>query len=322
MTALLRALRPHQWAKNVLVLLPALAAHRSVDASLVASLALAFASFSLLASAVYLVNDVADAAHDRAHPHKRHRPVASGALGVGAALGVAAVLAGASLAVALGLPRTFLWAWLVYLAMTSAYSAALKRLVVLDVVLLSGFYTVRVVAGAAAVDVPLSRWFLAFGVFVFTSLALLKRAVECLELGPAPALGPAAEGPAPVASTPVASTRERGPSGVARSRPAPTLGGRGWRAGDLPVLLAMGAASAMAAALVYCLYITGDEVLRLYARPDLLWMGLPVLLYWLTRAWLLALRGEIRGDPVLFALKDRASWASVALFAVTVWLAT
>lgn len=286
MTAVLRAMRPHQWAKNALVLVPAIAAHREPTGALVGSLASAFAAFSLLASAVYIGNDVADVEHDRLHPTKKLRPVAAGELSSRAAWIVAGVLAAVSLAVALRLPRPFLWVWAVYLVTTTAYSGGLKRRVVLDVVVLSGLYTTRVVAGAAAVTVPLSRWFLAFSIFVFTSLALLKRAVEAQS---------------------------------ARQQERDHVGGRGWRVEDLPVLVAMGAACAVAAALVYCLYITGDEVTRLYARPDLLWIGLPVLLYWMARAWLLALRGEVSEDPVVFALRDPASYACLAVVVIAVW---
>ncbi len=284
----LRALRPHHWAKNLLLLLPAVAAHLAPTLEVAGELALAFVSFSLLASAGYLVNDVADAAGDRLHPTKRGRPVADGTMRSGVALAVAAGLALVSLLLALRLPDEFLWAWAAYLVMTAAYSGGLKAVVVLDVVLLAAFYTVRVVAGAAAVDVPLSRWFLAFSVFVFLSLALLKRASESVR---------------------------------ARSEGAEVLPGRGWRAEDLPVLLAFGAASAGAGALVYCLYITSEDVIALYARPDLLWLGLPVILYWLARAWLLALRGEVHEDPLVFALTDAASWMSLAVFALAVWLA-
>ncbi|MDH5590820.1 MAG: UbiA family prenyltransferase [Gemmatimonadota bacterium] len=280
----LRLIRPHQWAKNLLLLLPAAAAHRVGEVAVGGDLVRAVISFSLLASAVYAANDVADAPHDRLHPTKKARPVASGAVGTGPALALAGVLAGVSLAVAWSLPRPFLWTWAVYLALTTGYSLGLKRVVMLDVIILAALYTVRVVAGSAAVDVPLSRWFLAFAVFFFASLALLKRAVESVG-------GNAA------------------------------IPGRGWREGDLPVLTALGAGSAVAAALVYCLYITGDDVLRLYGRPDLLWMGLPILLYWIGRAWLLAHRGEVHDDPVVFALRDGSSWGALLLMALTVWLA-
>jgi 4-hydroxybenzoate polyprenyltransferase len=283
-----RAVRVHQWAKNLLLALPALAAHLGPTPEVLGALLLAFFSFSLLASAVYLVNDLADLEHDRAHPTKRARPIAAGQVSPAAAAIGAAALAAVALVLALRLPPQFLQVWGGYLAITTLYSFGLKRVVVLDVMVLGALYTARVVAGAAAVDVPLSRWFLAFAVFLFSSLAILKRMVEGL--------------------------------GVA-DREGERLGGRGWEVTDIPVLLGFGAACSVAGALVYCLYITSDEVVRLYARPDVLWLGLPVLLYWLGRMWLLANRGLVHEDPLLFALHDRVSWAVGAAMAVTLWLA-
>ena len=195
----------------------------------------------------------------------------------------------ASFALAWGLPRQFLLVWASYLVLTTLYSFGLKRLVVLDVMVLGALYTTRVVAGAAVVAVPLSRWFLAFAVFLFSSLAILKRMVESLGV----------------------ASREEG-----------SVGGRGWTVRDIPVLLAFGAACSVAAALVYCLYITSDEVLLLYGRPDILWLGLPILLYWLGRVWLLAHRGLVHEDPLLFALRDRASYAVGVAMAFTIWLAS
>jgi len=289
MSALLRSLRIHQWVKNGLILVPALAAHLAPGLQAVTALVVALMSYCLLSSAVYLTNDVLDAPYDRVHPIKRERPVAAGLLTPGSAVAAALVLAAVSLVMALGLPRPFFLAWATYLLLATAYSMGLKRRVVLDVLILAGLYTVRVVAGATAVDVPLSRWFLAFSVFLFTSLALLKRAVEAFE---------------------------------ARNRAQGELSGRGWQSEDLPVLTATGLACAVAAALVYCLYITGPDVLDLYRRPDLLWAGLPALLYWVARMWVLALRGEIHDDPLVFALRDRASYAVVLVFGFSVWLAS
>lgn len=290
MTTWLRAIRVHQWAKNGLLVVPALAAHLEPGPGLLLTLLLAFASFSLLASAVYLLNDLVDLEHDRAHPLKRNRPLAAGKITPGGALAVMAVFAAGSFLLSLTLPTGFLWAWVSYLVLTTAYSFFLKRIVMLDVVVLAALYTVRVVAGAAAVEVPLSRWFLAFSVFVFLSLAMVKRLVETRGLAGLPA-----ESPSETSSeTPVEGK---------------TLAGRGWRSEDEPLLLGFGTAAAAASALVYCLYITGDEVVGLYGRPDLLWLGLPILLYWLARVWLLANRGELHDDPVVFALTDGASYA-------------
>ena len=283
-----RAVRVHQWAKNLLLVLPALAAHLVPDTRAIGLLVTTFVSFSLLASAVYLLNDIQDLEHDRAHPVKRTRPLAAGEIGFGATGAAVALLATASFALAWTLPRQFLQVWAGYLVLTTLYSFGLKRLVVIDVMVLGALYTTRVVAGAAVVEVPLSRWFLAFAVFLFSSLAILKRLVELL--------------------------------GVA-SREQESAGGRGWTVRDIPVLLGFGAACSVASALVYCLYITSDEVLRLYSRPDVLWLGLPVLLYWLGRVWLLAHRGLVHEDPLLFALRDRASYVVGVAMAVTIWLA-
>ena len=280
----LRQLRRHQWAKNLLLLLPALAAHRPLALEVFLPLGMAVLLFSLLASGLYSVNDIVDLRHDRDHATKRNRPLAAGELSRTsvAVLAVLLVVTAGVGSVAL-LPIQFQWAAATYAVLALGYSLGLKRVVMLDVVLLSGLYTVRVVAGAAAVDVPLSRWFLAFSVFVFTSLALLKRAVEAVD----------------------ARTEDR-------------LGGRGWRPQDLPVLLALGAGCAVAGSLVYCLYITSPDVLSLYGRSDALWLGLPLLLYWLGRAWLLAMRGDVHDDPVLFALRDGASYVVLVAFALVV----
>jgi 4-hydroxybenzoate polyprenyltransferase len=283
-----RALRVHQWAKNLLLVLPALAAHRAPTPALFGPLLLAFLSYSLLASTVYLINDIEDVEHDRLHPTKRDRPLASGQISVPAAAAAAAGLAAVALALTMALPPRFRLVWAAYLALSTAYSFGLKKIVVLDVMLLGALYTSRVVAGAAAVDVPLSRWFLPFTVFFFSSLAIVKRMVE-------------AQG--------------------AAEREVDDLAGRGWSVQDLPVLLGFGAACSVASALVYCLYITSDEVRELYARPDWLWLGLPILLYWLGRVWLLANRGEVHEDPVLFALRDRPSYLVAAAIAAVLLLA-
>lgn len=284
----LRTVRVHQWSKNGLLLLPAVAAHLVPDLPALLALLAAVASFCLLASSMYLLNDLVDIEHDRRHPTKRLRPIATGDVTPRAALVLMSLLALISLGLALLLPVRFLVAWIAYLLLTTAYSFALKKVVVLDVVLLSSLYTVRVVAGAAAVTVPLSRWFLAFGVFLFLSLALLKRMIE-LQSAPA--------------------------GGKVESF------GRGWHPSDLPILMNLGIASAVAAGLVYCLYINGDQAIELYARPDFLWIGLPLLLYWLARAWLLANRGAVHDDPVVFALRDPTSYLVLSMILAVLYLA-
>jgi len=282
---LLRALRPHQWAKNALLLLPALAAHLAWTPALGLDLLGGFAAFSLLASALYLVNDVLDLRHDRLHPTKSRRPLASGQLSVATALGAAALLFVAAAALALGRGAHFQLTLVAYLAINLAYTLDLKRRPVLDVIVLATLYATRVVAGATLVDVPLSRWFIAFALFLFFSLALVKRVAELQAV----------------------------PDGTTGF-----LQGRSYMRADVPALVALGAACTAASALVYCLYVTGDDVGRLYRHPDLLWAGLPLVLYWQARIWLITNRGDMHDDPVVFALRDRVSYVVLAAFVVTV----
>jgi 4-hydroxybenzoate polyprenyltransferase len=283
--ALISAIRPHQWAKNALLLLPALAAHKAGSDALV-PLALGVAAFCLTASAIYLCNDLFDLPIDRAHPTKRRRALASGALSIRVAAVTAVTLLTAAASLSKSLPASFSGALGVYIAVSLAYTLDLRRRPVVDVITLAMLYAVRVVGGAALVDVPLSRWFLALAVFLFLSLALVKRVVELQD-----------------------ATGDASPSG------------RGYRPSDVPVLVAVGCAATVASMLVYCLYITGEDVLRLYRRPDLLWLGLPLLLYWQTRVWLFTNRRAMHHDPVVFALRDRVSYVIAAAFLGTVFLA-
>jgi 4-hydroxybenzoate polyprenyltransferase len=284
----LRALRPHQWAKNTLMFLPAVAAHLQPTLPLALRLIAGFAAFSALASAGYLLNDIADLSADRAHPVKRHRALAAGDLSIPSAILMAFVLLLASVALGWALSATFAGLLGLYFALAMVYSWRLKALLVLDVITLATLYTMRIIAGAALADVPLSRWFLVFSVFFFFSLALVKRVVEL---------------------------------DAVRARNREKVSGRDYRLEDIPVLIALGAAAAAASALVYCLYISGDDVLRLYSNPDWLWLGLPLFLYWIARVWILAGRGMLREDPVAFALRDRITYLVMSVFLLTVWLA-
>jgi 4-hydroxybenzoate polyprenyltransferase/phosphoserine phosphatase len=287
--AALRAMRPHQWTKNLLVFVPLLAAHRLADAGSVLAALQGFAAFCLAASSAYLLNDLADLGADRAHARKRSRPLAAGELSIAAgALLAIACLAGSFLA-AWSLPRGF-GAWLAaYVALTLLYSFALKRRAVVDVITLAGLYTIRIVAGAFAIAVALSFWLLAFSMFLFFSLALVKRYAELL--------GPASGGEA-------------------------ALPGRGYIPGDREVVLALGTASGMMSALVLALYMNGDTVLTLYSHPGALWLLCPLLLYWIARVWLIAARGRMDDDPVLFAARDATSYFVAAAASGVLWLAT
>lgn len=269
-----RAIRLHQWAKNILIFLPVLLAHHIAGRGLLAAAA-AFWSFSFCASSTYILNDLLDAEADRHHPRKKLRPFAAGDLSAVAGLAIAAVLLASSLAIAAAwLPGEFLAWLLLYLAATLTYSLYLKRVVLVDVILLAGLYTVRLLAGAAAARVPVSPWLAAFSLFIFLSLAIVKRFSE------------------------LQNTRERG------EVPA---NGRGYRLGDIEQLRSFGTACAYASVVVFSFYIGGQDVRRLYRHPNRLWLVTPLMIFWLSRVWLLASRGELNEDPVVFAVTDRMS---------------
>jgi len=285
----LRALRPYQWVKNLLLFVPLVLAHRLFDPAAAGSAALAFAMFSLAASSTYLLNDLLDLEADRRHERKRNRPLASGRLSLLAGMGLVPVLLGCSLALTWWLlPAAFLGVLCIYVLLTLAYSFHFKQRVLIDVVLLGGLYTLRIIAGATAIAVPMSFWLLAFSLFFFFSLALLKRYSELLAVA---------------------------------SNGGTKLHGRGYEPDDIPLLIGFGVASGYTAVLVLALYINSSAVRALYADPQILWLLCPVFLYWISRAWLLAHRGQMHDDPVLFAIKDKVSVGIAAVCALILLLA-
>lgn len=285
---LLRSLRPLHWAKNTLVFAPAVLAHRVGDANVMEASALAFAAFCLTASGTYLINDLRDAAFDRAHPTKRHRFIATGVLSPVVAAAAGAVLIVAGIAVAFAVSLGVVWFLAGYGALSLVYSLALKRRVFLDVLALSALWTIRVLAGGEAADVVVSDWLLALSVFLFVGLALLKRYAD-LALFAA------------------------GTNGAAP--------GRGYVTGDRDLLRSMGVTSGYLAVLVLALYLTSPQVTELYDSPRLLWLVCPLLLYWIAHMWFLAHRGEITDDPIVVAARDPASYAVGAAIAVLVFAA-
>jgi 4-hydroxybenzoate polyprenyltransferase len=270
---LTRALRLHQWAKNLLVFLPFLLAHSFHAASVLTAVA-AFFCFSLTASATYIFNDLLDLEQDRAHLNKRKRAFAAGDLSVVTGVGISLLLAALALAGAAFLPRTFLIYLLLYLVTTLAYSLALKRIVLVDVVILSSLYTIRMLAGAAATRTPISPWLAAFSVFLFLSLAMVKRFSELQNL---------------------------------HSRGVHPTNGRGYLLSDIEQLRSFGTSSAYASIVIFALYINGHDVVALYHHPNRMWLMTPLMILWLSRVWLLASRGVLDEDPVVFALTDRVS---------------
>jgi 4-hydroxybenzoate polyprenyltransferase len=271
--AIVRAARLHQWAKNVLVFLPLLLGH-NLHASGVISALLAFFCFSFCASATYVLNDLLDLEADRAHTKKRFRPFAAGELPVAVGVSMAAALLLLAFAALTQLPRQFTLWILFYLLVTNAYSFWLKRIALVDVFVLSGLYTLRMVAGAAATNTPISHWLAGLSIFLFLSLAMVKRYSELQNL---------------------------------RAQGAAPANGRGYLLVDADQLRSFGTASAYSAVVVFSIYITGREVVVLYRHPGWMWLIDPLMLLWLNRVWLLASRGEMNEDPVVFAMTDRMS---------------
>ena len=270
----IRALRPHQWLKNMLVFLPMLAAHQ-VDGATVLTSLIAFICFSMTASSVYVLNDLLDLAADRAHPRKRNRPFASGSIPIAHGTWMAAglLIFGVILATVIG--SNFLLVMAGYYLLTAAYSLNLKRRMVVDICVLAGLYTARVLAGGVATDITLSAWLLAFSVFFFLSMASVKRQAELIDNA---------------------------------NRGSMTVDGRGYHINDLPIISMISIGAGYVSVLIMTFYINSPEVVDMYTRPEALWGVCAVLLYWITRIVMIAHRGGMHDDPVVYAAKDKISW--------------
>lgn len=287
---LAKAMRPHQWLKNLLVVVPLLTAQRYGDVHSVVLALFAFLAFGLAASSVYLLNDLADVANDRHHPRKRQRPFAAGDLSLlGGWLAWPIALFAAFILAGLTLPMFFAAVLAAYFILTLAYTLRLKKIAVVDVLTLATLYTLRIIAGAAAISVPLSSWLLAFSMFIFLSIALVKRYSE------------------------LRMARDQGDEG--------RLHGRGYGPDDLEIVSAMGVASGYLSVLVLALYIQDRHTALLYPSREFIWFACPLLLYWISRTWFIAHRGGMHDDPFLFALKDWVSWAVAAGFGLAFGLA-
>ena len=282
--ALARAMRPHQWAKNVLVFAPLIAAHGVFNLGPAAVTAVAFVAFSLCASGIYILNDILDVDADRLHPRKKARPFAAGELSIPFGVASAGVLLTSGLLLAGFAASWKLTAILaIYIAVTTAYSSWLKREPVVDVFVLAGLYVLRLVAGGVAATVPLSTWMLAFALFFFLSLAFVKRYIELAGHGRTP--------------------------------------GRGYTSDDAMWMHAVGTSSGYMAAVVMALYVSAPDVTSLYSRPKVLWLLCPLLLFWLTRTWFRAGRRLLHDDPVVEALKDPVGFACAAALGIILLVA-
>ena len=290
-TTWVKALRIHQWVKNLLLFVPLLASHRVNEIDLLLNGCLAFLFFGLCASSVYLLNDLIDLEDDRHHSSKRYRPLASGALPLKAGLlAIPVLLVSAFAGAALLLPREFTISLALYYLLTLAYSMLLKRKVVIDVITLASLYTLRIISGTFAFGVELTFWMLAFSMFIFLSLSLIKRYAELQE------------------------ARSAGIEEKSR--------GRAYYPNDLEMISSLGAASGYLAVMVMALYIQDSNTVSLYDNPQIIWLACPLLLYWITRVWLITHRGEMHEDPIVFALKDKTSLLVGFLFASIFWIAT
>jgi 4-hydroxybenzoate polyprenyltransferase len=290
LAAFIKALRPHHWAKNALVFLPLVLAHQLTNPYLLWWSLLAFAAFSMAASATYLVNDLVDIESDRKHPIKRFRPLAAGTLKQSHAKAAVPLLLGGAVALSFLMPEPtwFLACLGAYLLLGQVYVFYLKRKLLVDVLALAALHVMRILAGNAATGIALSSWMLAFAMFLFFSLALLKRYSELREAGDDVGL------------------RDRG---------------RGYQAGDLETLSQMGISSALISTLILALYVDSKAVMGLYQMPQLIWLICPIVLYVMARVWVLARRGQLPDDPLMFMITDWRSQLMGVLTAAVVLVA-
>lgn len=272
---IIKEIRVYQWVKNFLLFIPALMAHKT-NLDIYTTLSISFIAFSLLASSVYVLNDLLDLEADRQHPRKKNRPFASGNLSLLYGFILLPILIVISFGLSISyLPFEFTLTLLIYYIITNLYSFKLKKLELLDIITLASLYTIRIISGGFAVDVPISPWLLAFSMFMFLSLALLKRYTELLTMLKENKL---------------------------------TASGRGYHVEDIDIIRSFGTASAYISILVYALYAYSEQVQVLYNKPIIMWVVAVLLLYWITRIWFLAHRGKMTDDPIVFTGKDYVSW--------------
>jgi len=284
-----KAIRVHQWTKNLLIFIPLMLEHRAFDVTALLALATCFACLSLFASATYLINDLLDLDADRQNSTKRHRALAAGIISPVEAVAAIVLLLIATAYLVQYLPHAFAMVLLLYGVITLAYSLYLKQVMIVDVSVLAALFTLRIIGGGSAIQVEVSFWLLAFSMFFFLSLAMGKRASELAN-----------------------ANREQ----------KTVITGRGYRPSDLAMLSSAGTSAGFMSVLVVALYINSDTVLLLYDIPEALWLVCPLLLYWVSRFWLIVSRGGMHEDPIIFAIRDRVSLLTVAICALIVVLAT
>lgn len=270
-----KAIRIHQYVKNILIFVPIILAQKILNIPIVNQSILGFLSFCLLASSVYVLNDLLDLVADRQHHSKSTRAFASGQLSITIGLFLTGTLLLATLALASFLPLSFRMILLVYYLLTISYSFYFKRIVLVDVFFLAALYTIRIVAGITLLSIGYSQWILEFSLFIFLSLAFVKRYVEL---------------------------KQQKKQGKLKTT------GRGYHIDHLIPILIFGVSSGYIASLIMALYLSSSQALQFYHQPEFLWLICPLLTYWISRVWLLATEGKVHDDPIVFALKDKVSY--------------
>mgnify|MGYP006158097583 CR=1 FL=1 len=287
---IIKAMRVHQWLKNLLLFAPFIAAHQINNFESWVSVTIGFISFSLCASAIYLLNDLTDLSNDRSHPRKKERPFASGELPFYYGVLLIPLLLVSSFAIAIIFSNSEFTIWLfLYLFLTTLYTFIIKPIIFLDVIVLAMLFTIRIIAGSATLLLPLSPWILGFSIFLFVSLAIIKRYAE-LE--------------------------------IQIIKNISQIKGRGYYTSDASLIQSIGLASGFCSILVFVLYLNSPEVMALYNSPEIIWLCIPILIYWQSWMWLSAHRGKMHDDPLIFAMKDKHSLMSGFLFVFVLFLGT
>lgn len=280
----IRALRIYQWAKNMLLFLALFMSHRILETQLLKQTIIAFLSFSLCASAVYILNDLFDLESDRKHPSKKKRPLASGQISVvSGKLAIPILLLASFLWSIMFLPMTFTIALIIYLTITTSYTLYLKEKLFIDVIVLGALYSLRVLAGGLSTGIEVSSWLLGFSWFFFLSLAFMKRYTDLL---------------------------------LIKNTNQEELFGRGYSIINLSIVQKIGIISGVVSLLILALYINSEQVMILYKNPFLIWLALPIIFYWLLHMWMVAHRGKMSDDPIIYAFKDKSSYIAFLIIII------
>jgi len=288
---ILKQIRVHQWTKNLLIFVPLITSHQAGSMSHLFASITAFVSLSLCASATYILNDLSDLDSDRKHATKKYRPLASGDISISKGMIFAGALFLGSFILASQLPAWFTWSLVLYVCITLSYSFKFKKMQTIDIIILATLYTLRIISGALAVEITPSFWLLTFSMFAFLCLALIKRISEIIK-------------------------------NLDSDSDSVSLVGRGYYVTDLSVLLNLAASSGIVSILVFSMYINSPDVINLYAHPHFLWLICPLFGYWVIRVIVMASRGQIDEDPIVFAIKDWRSWIAAALALIIIFLAS